>query len=74
MLYLFWLFNTLSDKTHDELNSTDFQYFLPMSLFLRQSLLAISEVVAAERGNAGDRISLGMPMDEVISSFESGVF
>ena len=45
--------------------------FLPMSLVPRQSLLAILESVASEQGRSKDRLSLAIPMDEILSYYES---
>ena len=44
---------------------------LPMSLVPRQSLLTILENVAAEQSRSKDRLSLAIPMDEIISYYES---
>ena len=45
--------------------------YLPMSLVPRQSLLTILENVAAEQSRSKDRLSLAIPMDEIISYYES---
>ena len=44
--------------------------YLPMSRVPRQSLLTILENVAAEQSRSKDRLSLGIPMDEIISYYE----
>ena len=46
-------------------------HYLPMSLVPRQSLLTILENVAAEQSRSRDRRSLAIPMDEIISYYES---
>ena len=43
---------------------------LPMSLVPRQSLLAILECVASEQSRSKDRLSLAIPMDEILSYYE----
>ena len=45
--------------------------YLPMSLVPRQPLLTILENVAAEQSRSKDRRSLAIPMDEIISYYES---
>ena len=42
-----------------------------MSLVPRQSLVSILENVAAEQSRSKDRRSLAIPMDEIISYYES---
>ena len=42
-----------------------------MSPVPRQSLLAILENVASEQGRSQDRLSLAIPMDEILSYYES---
>ena len=46
-------------------------HYLAMSLVPRQSLLTILANVAAERSRSKDRSSLAIPMDEIISYYES---
>ena len=46
-------------------------HYLPMSLVPRQSLLTILKNVAAEQNRSKDRRSLAIPMDEIISYYES---
>ena len=45
--------------------------YLPMSFVLRKSLLTILENVVAEQSRSKDRLSLAIPMDEIISYYES---
>ena len=45
--------------------------YLPMSLVPRQSLRTILENTAAEPSRSKDRLSLAVPMDEMISYYES---
>ena len=45
--------------------------YLPMSLVPRQALLAILNVVASEQWRKSDRLSLAIPMDEIIAYYES---
>ena len=45
--------------------------YLPMSLVPRQALLAISDDVASEQWRKLDRLSLAIPMDEIIAYYES---
>ena len=45
--------------------------YLPMSLVPRQSLLAILVNIASEQGRSQDRLSLAIPMDEILSYYES---
>ena len=45
--------------------------YLPMSLVPRQSLLTFLENVAAEQSRSKDRLSLAIPMDEILSYYES---
>ena len=45
--------------------------YLPMSLVPRQPLLTILENVAAEQSRSKDRRSLAIPMDEIISYYDS---
>ena len=45
--------------------------YLPMSLVPRQSLLAILDDVASEQWRKLDRLSLAIPMDEIIAYYES---
>ena len=40
---------------------------LPMSLVPRQSLLSVLDNVRAEQGRCNDRLSLAIPIDEMIS-------
>ena len=47
--------------------------YLPMSLVPRQLLLTILENVAAEQSRSQDRFSKEIPMDEMISFYESGL-
>ena len=48
--------------------------YLPMSLVPGQSLLTILENFAAEQSRSKDRLSLAVPMDEIISYYESRLF
>ena len=45
--------------------------YLPMSLVPRQALLAILDDVASEQWRKSDRLSLAIPMDEIIAYYES---
>ena len=45
--------------------------YLPISLVLRQALLAILDDVASEQWRKSDRLSLAIPMDEIIAYYES---
>ena len=45
--------------------------YLPMSLVPRQSLLAILESVASEQDRSKDRLSLAIPVDEILTYYES---
>ena len=45
--------------------------FLPMSFVPRQALLAILDDVASEQRRKSDRVSLAIPMDEIIACYES---
>ena len=45
--------------------------YLPMSLVPRQALLAILDDVASEQWRKSDRLSLAIPMDEIIAFYES---
>ena len=45
--------------------------YLLMSLVPRKALLAISDDVASEQWRKSDRLSLGIPMDEIIAYYES---
>ena len=42
-----------------------------MSLVPRQSILALLESVASEQGRSKDRLSLAIPMDEILSYYGS---
>ena len=42
-----------------------------MSLVPRQTLLAILDDIASEQWRESDRLSLAIPMDEIIASYES---
>ena len=48
-------------------------HYLPMSLVPRQSLLTILENVAAEQSRSKVRRSLAIPMDEILSYYESRI-
>ena len=45
--------------------------YLPMSLVPRQAFLAILDDVASEQWRKSDRLSLAIPMDEIIAYYES---
>ena len=45
--------------------------FLPMSLVPRQALLAFLDDVASKQWQRSDRLSLAIPMDEIIAYYES---
>ena len=45
--------------------------YLPMSLVPRKALLAILHDVASEIWRKSDRLSLAIPIDEIIASYES---
>ena len=45
--------------------------YLPMSLVPRQALLSVLHDVASEQWRKSDRLSLAIPMDEIIAYYES---
>ena len=45
--------------------------YLPMSLVPRQSLLKIVDNVALEQWRVSDRLSLAIPIDEILAYYES---